>query len=251
MKFGIGKGGFLAGALDLDELAVLGEDEVEIDSGVLVLDVVEIEHRLACDDADADGGDELVERGLGEGAGGDELAAGEIDGDAGAGDGGGTGATVGLEDVAIDPQGARAEGGEIDGGAEGAADEALDLNAAAIKTALGDIAGFALEGGIREHGILRRNPAAGDGLLFHPARDALLNGGGADDAGIAEGGENRAGGVGGDAGREGNGAELVCLAAIVSGHVGGNVRQNGRREEGFLCMDGFACYLRRGFQVVT
>ena len=44
----------LGRALDLDERARVGADDVEVDVGAGVLAVVEVEQRLAVDDADAD-----------------------------------------------------------------------------------------------------------------------------------------------------------------------------------------------------
>src|SRR4051794_3596985 len=45
------KGGFLARALHLDELAAAGHDDVEVDFRVLVLDVGEVEQFAAAEDA--------------------------------------------------------------------------------------------------------------------------------------------------------------------------------------------------------
>ena len=47
----------------------------------------------------------------------------------------GASATVGLEDIAVDPEGALAEFLKIDDGAQAAANETLDFNAAAIHLA--------------------------------------------------------------------------------------------------------------------
>ena len=52
----------LGGALHLDEAAVAGHDDVHVDVGLRVLLVGEIEQRHAVDDADADGGDVVVDR---------------------------------------------------------------------------------------------------------------------------------------------------------------------------------------------
>lgn len=138
----------------------------------------------------------------------------EAGGEVGAGDRRGARAAVGLEDVAVEPERVLAELVEVDDGAEGAADEALDLNGAAVDFAAGDVAGFPLERGVRQHRILGCEPAAGDFLLFHPRGHAGLDGGGADDAREAEGDEHGAGRVWGDVGLEGDCAELVGLAAV-------------------------------------
>jgi hypothetical protein len=47
---------------DFDELAAAGHDDVGVDLGVLVLDVVQVEQRLPLEEADADGGDGVGER---------------------------------------------------------------------------------------------------------------------------------------------------------------------------------------------
>src|SRR5262249_29534803 len=143
-ELGLGEGLLFAGTLDFDELAVGGHDEVHVDGGVLVLEIIEVEEGLTIDHAHADGGDELLDGGFGEEAFFDELLDGERGGHAGAGDGGGAGAAVGLKDVAIDAERAWAEQVEIDYGAEGAADEALELDAAAVEPALGAVALFTL-----------------------------------------------------------------------------------------------------------
>src|SRR6478609_7210938 len=56
------EGGLLAAALDFDELAATGHDDVGVDLGVLVLDVVEVEQGVAAVQSDADGGDGIGER---------------------------------------------------------------------------------------------------------------------------------------------------------------------------------------------
>ncbi len=48
----------------------------------------------------------------------------------GAGDGGGAGAAVGLDDVAVEGDGALAQFAQVDRGAQRAADQALDLQGA-------------------------------------------------------------------------------------------------------------------------
>ena len=50
-------GTLLGGRLHLDEPAVAGHDDVDVDVRGRVLRVVEVEQRLAADDADGDGRD--------------------------------------------------------------------------------------------------------------------------------------------------------------------------------------------------
>src|SRR6188472_1487678 len=131
----------LRGRLYLDELAVAGHDHVHVRVGARVLRVVEVEQRHPVDDADRDRRDrarqrlrepEAVER-----AGG---------GDPRARDRGAARATVGLEDVAVEPERPLTERLEVADAAERAADQALDLDRAAALLpprglALGALAG--------------------------------------------------------------------------------------------------------------
>ena len=197
-----------------------GHDDVEVHFGVFVFDIGEVEQLASVEEADADGGDAVHERVFGDAASVEERLDGEAGGEVGAGDGRGAGAAVGLEDIAIDPEGVLAELAQVEDGAEGTADEALDLDGAAVEFSAGDVALFALVGAVGEEGVFGGEPAAGNALLFHPGGDFGLDGGGADDAGVSVGDEHRAGGVGGDAGFEGDGAELIGQAAVGAGSGG-------------------------------
>ena len=76
-----------------------------------------------------------------------------------AGDRGGAGAAVGLDDVAIDRDLALAEADQIDHGAERAADQALDLQRPAGLLAGRRLAARALGGGARQHAVFGGDPA--------------------------------------------------------------------------------------------
>ena len=52
-----GEGGVFAGALDFHEAAIGEHGDVHVDVGVDVFDVIEVQHRRAVDDTDADRGD--------------------------------------------------------------------------------------------------------------------------------------------------------------------------------------------------
>ena len=155
-----GEGAFFSASLEFDEVAGLGHDDVEIHGGVAVLGVVEVEDGFVIIDAGGDGGDEFGHGEVVELAGGHEFVEGDGGGDAAAGDGGGAGAAVCLEDVAIDPEGAGAEFLRSTTARRGAADEALDLGGSAVDFSTGDVAGFAVVGGVGEHAVFGRDPAA-------------------------------------------------------------------------------------------
>ena len=79
---------------------------------------------------------------------------------------------------------------------------------------------FAVESGVGQHIVFCGEPAAAYFLVLHPAWHILLDGGGADDACVSKGHEHGASGVGRDAGLEGDGAELIVVSAVGSGHGG-------------------------------
>jgi hypothetical protein len=219
VELGAGVGVVLGGGLGLDEAARGEHDDVHVDVGAGVLLVDEVEEGVAVDDADGGGGNHLEERRGLEGAGGDEAVEGDGEGDGGSGDGGGAGSAVGLEDVAVEDDGALAEGLHVDDGAERAADEALDLVGAAADLAAFGFAGGAGEGGAGEHAVLGGDPAAAG--VAEPAGDALLDGGVAEDAGVAGLDEDGTLGHGDVARGETGGAESVGGAAVGAEDLGG------------------------------
>ena len=149
-------------ALQLHEPIGLQQHDVGVDAGVAILEVGEVEPRLAVHDADRHRGHQGAERGrhcLARG----KPGAGIGQGHAAAGDARGAGAAVGLEHVAVDLDGELAEGEGAHRGAERAADEALDLlgaSAGALALATG-----ALDRGAGEHGVLGRHPALAGAAL--------------------------------------------------------------------------------------
>lgn len=217
-ELGAGVGVFFGGGLGFDEAAAGEHDDVHVDGGAGVFFVAEVEEDVAVDDADGGGGDHLGEGCDLEGSGDDELVEGDGEGDGGSGDGGGAGSAVGLEDVAVEDDGAFAEGFHIDYGAEGAADEALDLVGAAAYFAAFGLACGAGEGGAGEHAVLGGDPAAAG--VAEPAGDALLDGGVAEDAGVAGLDEDGALGGGDVAGGDAEGAELVGGAGVGAEELG-------------------------------
>src|SRR5690606_35455419 len=118
-------------------------------------------------------------------------------GDVAAGDRRGAGAAVGLEHVAVDPQGAWTEAIEVEAGAQRAADEALDLGLPPVLLADGPL--DAARGGPGQHAVFGGEPAA---LVLAKGRDLVLGERGAEHARAApldeDRGERRRGPVGGD-----------------------------------------------------
>src|SRR5262245_60304307 len=117
------EGHLLGGALHLDELARAGHDDVHVHLGARILGIVQIEHGLAVDDADADGGDAVADRRR-------RLQARHArDGighrDEAAGDRRSSRAAVRLDHVAVHPDRALAELAAVDDGSQRAADQAL------------------------------------------------------------------------------------------------------------------------------
>ena len=178
--------------------------------GGAVLGIVQVEDGHPLVDADGDGGD----------LGGQgvtlqltpihELLQRIPQGHPGTTDGRGAGAAIGLDDVAIQGQGALPQGLEVHRLAQGAADEALDLQGATPLLALGRLAGGALAGGAGQHAVLRRDPAAA--LTLEKGRDPLLDAGGAQHAGVAELSEDRTLGVTGETPGKAQVAHLVGAA---------------------------------------
>ena len=200
VEFRLRKGALLARALHFHKVAVLGHDEVHVHAGVFVFQVIQIEQRLAADHADADRGDALPQR---------ILAIFFASRSARKASAAATQAPV-IEAVRVPPSAwstsqsmQSVRGPSASRSTAARSERPISRWISTLRPSsrpLRAVARFPLQGGVREHGVLRREPAAGDLLLFHPARHALLDHGGADDAGIAGGDEHRAGGVRGDAG---------------------------------------------------
>lgn len=90
---------------------------------------------------------------------GDQLCAGVVQCDPGAGDRGATRAAVSLQDIAVEGDLALAESVQVDHGAQGASDQALDFLRAA---ALFAFCGFARATGVRrtrQHAVFGSYPA--------------------------------------------------------------------------------------------
>ena len=122
-----GRTGPLGRRLDVDERAVARHHDVQVDVRRRVLGVVEVEQRLAVDDADGDRGD-----GAGQRLREPEAVERPMGGHPDAADRCAARAAVGLQDVAVEPERPLAERLEVGGGAHGPADQALDLDRAPL-----------------------------------------------------------------------------------------------------------------------
>src|SRR5690606_20130432 len=176
----------------------------------------QVQHRLALIDADRHRGDHLLER----------LALQcatflqhfqRIDQrHHRTGDGRGTGATIGLDHVAVDVQGVLAQLAHVQRGAQRAADQALDFQST---TALLATAGFTLvtlAGSTRQHAVLGGQPALP--LPLEKARYAGFDTDGADHLDITELDQYRALGMLGVVAGDANRAQLIGGAATGTFH---------------------------------
>ena len=113
-----------------------------------------------------------------------------VERDPGAGNGGGTGAAVGLDDVAVDGDLPLAERFQIDDRAQAAADQALNFDGAAVLLARRRLAARAFERGARQHAVFGRDPAPR--LALEPGRQTVLERRRDQHVGVAETHEARA-----------------------------------------------------------
>ena len=204
-------------ALDLDQRARVGRDDVRVDLGAGVLLVGQVQPHPAVDDADADGRDLAGQRlGVGEPAAGAEPGDGVGERDVGPGDRGGAGAAVGLQDVAVERDGVLAQRREVDAGAQRAADQPADLVGATADAALDRLAVAAGVRGRGQHRVLGGHPAQAGSLA--PPRHALRDAGRAQHLRLAELDEHRPGRVLLETAGEAHGAQLVVGPSVSSFH---------------------------------
>ena len=200
----------LACALNLDDAALVGAHEVQVNVGMAVLGVVEVKKRPAVHNTGRDRGDLA-----GKGQAVELVAAHEaheriVQRDPRARDGCRARAAVGLDHVAVDGDGNLAELLHAHDAAQASADEALDLHAATLARAV-----LALRPARRrrgEHGVLGGDPTAAVARAA-PLGHSLLDGRAAQDARVAELGEARPGGGLDHVVGELDGAHLVHGAA--------------------------------------
>lgn len=169
------------GPLDFYEFADTRHDDVEVDLGLAVFGVFEIEEGFSVMDADTDGGDVRLEDGavrFGE-QGFDRLERVE-EGDEASGDAEGARPAVGFEDIAVDVDRTGAEGFHVDDGAQGASDESLDLGGPSIDFRA-SIALLSGGGAAGKHVVFGSDPTPG--RILHPLGQFQIDRGGAEDRG--------------------------------------------------------------------
>src|SRR5699024_1402491 len=207
-------------ALHFDELAATCDHHVHVGLGAHVLLVRQVQDGPAVDDADADGGDRVAEHlsVLRYGAVGtsplDRIGEGYVS----AGDGGGAGAAVGLEHIAVQHDGVFAQGRDVDDRPQGTSDQAGDLVGASADLSLDRFAARARVGRAGQHRVLGGHPAQAGALA--PARHSLGEGGVAQHARAAEFHQDAAFGLVGPAAVEFHRAELVGGAPVGAASFG-------------------------------
>jgi hypothetical protein len=137
---------FFASCLNFDKATRTGHDNIHVDLGVAIFGVVEIENDLIFEEADTDGGDGGAEGISGHAPSDLQAFDSSAQSKAGSGDGRGTGAAVGREHIAINPEAAGSEGGEIDHGAKAATEETLNLGGTSVDFTTRRVASFATGG---------------------------------------------------------------------------------------------------------
>ena len=186
-----GEGAALAGSLQLDEFAFLVHHQVHVHLSPAVLGIAQVTAGRIVHHAHGNCRHLMCQRALQQLSFLHQPVNSEGQGHHRAGDGRGAGAAVGLQHIAVQGDGALAQLGQVDGLAQAAADQPLNLHAAAIL--LDAVALLALTGGRGQHGVFRRDPALP--LALEEGRHTLLHRGGADHTRVAGG--DQAGACGG------------------------------------------------------
>ena len=212
IELGAVEGLALSGALYLDEPAGPGHDHIEVDLRRRILDVGKVQPGLTLHDADRDGRQLVGERVGGQVAGDHQPLECVVQCDEAAADGGGAGAAVGLDDVAVDGDLALPQCPEVADGPQGPADETLDLLAATR-----DPSADPLSAGARQHRVLGGDPATARPL--QPTRHSVADRGGAQHTGAPERHQARAVGGIGEVALERKGAQFVVSASVGSHQV--------------------------------
>src|SRR5271169_1349491 len=195
-----------SGGLDFDQFVAGRHDEVHVDVGAGVFFVAEVEQDFSVDNSYTHGGNKILQGSRGQGSGFHQFFQSQSQRDEGAGDRGGARAAVGLDHVAIDPDGALAQAGEVGHGPQAAPDQALDFVRAPAGAALCDFPRRAGQGGAGKHAVFARDPSLA--RVAHELRDGFLNRSGANDTRIAYLNQNRTFRGGDEVWGDENGPEL-------------------------------------------
>ena len=145
-----------------------------------------------------------------------DAGQGVVEGEEATADAGGAGATIGLQHVAVDDDLTFAQHGHVARRSQRAPDQALDLDGAPALLALGRFATDTFGRRSGQHRVLGGDPPLA--VAAHPARDVLVDRGGAQHPRLAEADQARAIGHLGEVSFEADRAEFVDIAAVGSGH---------------------------------
>src|SRR5215472_11987769 len=153
------EGVLFGGCLDFHNLARAGHDEVEVDFGLRVFFIREVEENRPFDNAHADRRHKVANRRRGESSCIHQFLHGQPQRHESSRNGSRAGAAIGLNDVAIESNGSLAQLLEIDHSTQRASDQALDLVRA---SALPSPRSFARSTGqrrSRQHAVFGGDPA--------------------------------------------------------------------------------------------
>ena len=187
--------------------------DVHVGVGGGIFPVVEVEHAFALEDADRNRRHEAA-KGFRR-----HLAHGIRQRNASAGDGGGAGAAIGLDDIAIELDGALAQAPQVHRLPKRAANQALDFHRATTLLAAHGLAIGAGVGGARQHAVLGSDPAAT--AAAQEAGHLILDAGRAEDAGVAKLNQYGTGWVFGELAGEAHLAQFVgrsTARTLAAGH---------------------------------
>src|SRR5918993_1314258 len=201
-------------ALQLDEAAVAGLHDVHVDVGARVFLVGQVQHRHAADDADARGRHVVLHRNALDLATLAHALQRQYERNEASRDGGSPRPAVGLDDIAVDPDGPLAQLIEPGHRSERPADEALDLLRAPADLASRRLARGARVRRAREHAVFGRNPALA--AVAPEGGHATFDARGADHVGATRGDEHRTFGVREVVRRDHNRSELVGQSGVSS-----------------------------------
>mgnify|MGYP003110463798 CR=1 FL=1 len=146
-------------ALDFNELARSGQNEIGVGIGFAVFEVIEIEHGGAAIDAARDRSHVVADRISFEERALLHPADRFGQRNESAGDRSGAGAAIGFDNVAIQNYLVFAQRAHVDDGAQRAPDQALDFLGAARLLAGRRLAAGARAGGARQHAVFRCHPS--------------------------------------------------------------------------------------------